>query len=83
MKELEKTLLEKQINPTAMRLVVLDYLIKQTNAVSLTDMELSLEKTDRVLYTAVSKLLKNMALFTGSTMEPGSQICTLPARLYH
>ncbi|WP_394771897.1 Fur family transcriptional regulator [Mucilaginibacter sp.] len=54
MKELENKLLEKQINPTAMRLVVFDYLLKQTNAVSLTDMEISLEKTDRVtLYRSV------------------------------
>jgi Fur family ferric uptake transcriptional regulator len=54
MKELESKLLEKKINPTAMRLVVLDYLLKQANAVSLTDMELSLEKTDRVtLYRSV------------------------------
>ncbi|MES2267465.1 MAG: transcriptional repressor [Bacteroidota bacterium] len=54
MKELERRLLEKQINPTAMRLVVLDYLVKQTNAVSLTDMELGMEKTDRVtLYRSI------------------------------
>lgn len=37
-----------------MRLVVLDYLLKQANAVSLTDMELNLEKTDRVtLYRSI------------------------------
>jgi len=54
MKELEKQLVDKKINPTAMRLVVLDYLLKQTSAVSLTDMELGLEKTDRVtLYRSV------------------------------
>lgn len=48
MKELENRLQEKQINPTPMRLVVLDFLLKQNNAVSLTDMELGLEKSDRV-----------------------------------
>lgn len=54
MKELKDKLLEKQINPTAMRLVVLDYLLRQPNAVSLTDMELSLEKADRVtLYRSI------------------------------
>lgn len=54
MKELEKQLQEKQIKPTALRLVVLDYLLKQTSAVSLTDMEVSLKKTDRVtLYRTV------------------------------
>jgi len=59
MKELEKQLLDKQINPTAMRLVVLDYLLKQTSAVSLTDIELSLEKTDRVtLYRSIKTFEK-------------------------
>jgi Fur family ferric uptake transcriptional regulator len=54
MKELENRLFEKGINPTAMRLVVLDYLLKQPSAVSLTDMELSLERTDRVtLYRSI------------------------------
>jgi Fur family ferric uptake transcriptional regulator len=54
MKELESQLLEKQINPTAMRLLVLDYLLRQHNAVSLTDMELGLQKTDRVtLYRSI------------------------------
>lgn len=54
MKELEVRLLEKKINPTPMRLIVLNYLLKQTNAVSLTDMEMELEKTDRVtLYRSI------------------------------
>ena len=54
MKELENRLFEKGINPTAMRLVVLDYLLKQPSAVSLTDMELSLDRTDRVtLYRSI------------------------------
>lgn len=54
MKELESQLIEKQIKPTAMRLVVLDFLMKQENAVSLTDIELNLDKTDRVtLYRSI------------------------------
>lgn len=54
MKDLEPILLEKKINPTAMRLVVLDFLLKQSSAVSLTDMELALERTDRVtLYRSI------------------------------
>lgn len=54
MKELEVRLLEKNINPTAMRLIVLNYLLKQVIAVSLTDMEMELEKTDRVtLYRSI------------------------------
>jgi Fur family ferric uptake transcriptional regulator len=54
MKELETELLKKQINPTAVRLVVLDFLLKQNNAVSLTNIELNLENTDRVtLYRTI------------------------------
>jgi Fur family ferric uptake transcriptional regulator len=48
MNELENRLVQKQINPTAMRLLVLDFLEKQSTAVSLTDMELSMEPLDRV-----------------------------------
>jgi Fur family ferric uptake transcriptional regulator len=48
MKDLENRLIEKQINRTAMRLLVLDFLEKQSRAVSLTDIELSMGNTDRV-----------------------------------
>src|SRR4051812_31254465 len=48
MNELENRLLQKQINPTAMRLLVLDFLEKQSTAVSLTDMELAMDPLDRV-----------------------------------
>ncbi|MES2416685.1 MAG: transcriptional repressor [Bacteroidota bacterium] len=48
MKELEVKLNEKKITPTAMRLVVLDFLLKQSSALSLTDLEVGLDKTDRV-----------------------------------
>ncbi len=48
MKHLENRLLEKQVNLTAMRLLVLDFLDKQSTAVSLTDIALSMEHTDRV-----------------------------------
>ncbi len=48
MKDLEIRLQEKNIAPTAMRLVVFDFLMKQSAALSLTDLELGLGKTDRV-----------------------------------
>ena len=48
MKDLEPILLEKKINPTAMRLVVLDFLLKQSSAVSLTDMEISLDSHQKI-----------------------------------
>jgi len=48
MKDLEIKLKEKNIVPTAMRLVVLDFLLKQSAALSLTDLELGMDRTDRV-----------------------------------
>ena len=54
MKELEKKLSEKQINPTAMRLLTLDYLTKRSSAVSLTELELEMDRSDRVtLYRTI------------------------------
>ena len=54
MKELEKKLSDKQINPTAMRLLALDYLTKRSAAVSLTEMELEMDRSDRVtLYRTI------------------------------
>lgn len=54
MKHLEIKLKEKDIAPTAMRLVVFDFLLKQSAALSLTDLELGMHKTDRVtLYRTI------------------------------
>lgn len=51
---LEVKLKEKNITPTAMRLVVLDFLLKQSVALSLTDLELGMDRTDRVtLYRTI------------------------------
>lgn len=46
--ELENILIAKQIKPTAMRLLVLEYLLKQKAAVSLRDLETEFERSDRV-----------------------------------
>lgn len=46
-KELENILIAKQINPTAMRLLVLKYLLKQKTAIGLNDLEKEFEKSDR------------------------------------
>jgi len=60
MKELEQRLIDKQINPTAMRLVVLDFLLGQSSAQSLTDMELKMVRTDRVtLYRTIRTFEEN------------------------
>jgi Fur family ferric uptake transcriptional regulator len=47
-KKLEERLQQKQINLTAVRLLVLDFLEKQSKAVSLTDMEREMDPVDRV-----------------------------------
>ena len=54
MENLEQSLINKKIKPTAMRLVVLDFLLQQTSALSLTDIELKMDRTDRVtLYRTI------------------------------
>ena len=45
---IENTLESKGIRPTAMRLLVLDYLLQQTAAVSLNDLETYFHRSDRV-----------------------------------
>ena len=47
-KELEITLNQKGIRPTAMRLLVLEALLGQETAISLSDLEKVLERSDRV-----------------------------------
>ncbi len=45
---IEQKLADKNINPTAMRILVLNLLLKQNAAVSLTDIEKGLEPADRI-----------------------------------
>ena len=60
MKELEEKLSEHHIAPTAMRLLVLELLLRQTAAQSLTDLELKMERTDRVtLYRTIRTFEEN------------------------
>ncbi|HXI01168.1 MAG TPA: hypothetical protein VNI52_12950 [Sphingobacteriaceae bacterium] len=47
-KNIEEKLLEKKINPTAMRLLVLDFMLQQKGALSLTDIEKGLAPADRI-----------------------------------
>ena len=53
--ELEQRLTGKNINPTAMRILVLDMLLKQRSAVSLSDIEKNLGSADR---TTIYRTLK-------------------------
>ncbi|RNI31760.1 transcriptional repressor [Rufibacter immobilis] len=48
LQDLDKTLHQKGIRPTAMRLLVLDYLLKQSAAVSLSDLETYFHRADRI-----------------------------------
>lgn len=51
----EEKLTNKKINPTAMRLLVLDFLLKQSSAMRLTDIEKGMEPADR---TTIYRTLK-------------------------
>jgi Fur family transcriptional regulator, ferric uptake regulator len=46
--DLEQHLVRRNIKPTAMRMIVLDYFRKHEHALSLRDLETGLENTDRV-----------------------------------
>src|SRR5690606_4328365 len=72
MKELVNRLSEKKIRPTAMRLGVLDILVAQSSAVSLTDLELGLEHTDRVTLYRTLKTFEEHGLV--HRIENGSGI---------
>lgn len=59
-KELENMLIAKQINPTAMRLLVLEFLLKQKSAISLSDLEKQFERSDRTtLYRTLKTFEEN------------------------
>ena len=45
---IEQKLVNKKINPTAMRLLVLDFLVQQSAALSLSDIEKGLSPADRI-----------------------------------
>ena len=53
--QVEQKLVGKNINPTAMRILVLEQLLQQNSAVSLSDIEKNLETADR---TTVYRTLK-------------------------
>lgn len=58
----EKKLVDKKINPTAMRLLVLDLLLKQTSAISLSDIEKGLEPADRITIYRTLKTFEEKGL---------------------
>lgn len=93
---LERKLKEKQIQPTAMRLRVLEYLLEQHAAVSLNDIEKGLQHTDRVTVYRTLKTFEENSLVhsiedgTGATKyamcyddcEPGGRHHDLHVHFY-
>jgi Fur family ferric uptake transcriptional regulator len=58
----EKRLTDKSINPTAMRLLVLDFLMKQHAAISLSDVEKGLMPADRITVYRTLKTFEEKGL---------------------
>ena len=69
-KDLEKQLTAKQINPTAMRLLVLDFLLKQDSATSLADLEKGMVKSDRITLYRTLKTFQEKGMV--HSIETGS-----------
>jgi Fur family transcriptional regulator, ferric uptake regulator len=60
--DLDNTLQQKGIRPTAMRLLVLDFLLKQSNAISLSDVEASFLRADRITLYRTLKTFEDKGL---------------------
>lgn len=61
-KELEDILIAKQVTPTAMRLLVLEFLLKQSSAISLGDLEDSFQHSDRTTLYRTLKTFEEKGL---------------------
>ena len=71
-KQFEEILKSKSIAPTAMRLLTLAVLKKQSVAISLTDLEIAMDKTDRVTLYRTIKTFEEHGLV--HRIEDGSGI---------
>lgn len=60
--ELEAILVEKGISPTAMRILVLEFLLKQTMAISLLDLEKAFTHSDRTTLYRTLKTFEEKGL---------------------
>ena len=60
--EIESKLIKKQINPTANRMLILDYMLDQQTAISLSDIEKGLAPTDRVTVYRTLKTFEERGL---------------------
>lgn len=71
--KLEEELLSKRINPTAMRILVLEYLKTQREAVTLGDIEASFEQSDRVTLYRTLKTFEQKGLIHRISTGAGTQ----------
>ena len=58
----EQNLVDKKINPTAMRILVLDFLLKRNAAISLSDIEKGLYPADRITIYRTLKTFEEKGL---------------------
>lgn len=70
--EVESRLILKQINPTANRMLVLDFMLDQHSAISLSDIEKGLAPTDRVTVYRTLKTFEEKGLV--HSIEDGTGI---------
>ena len=78
-KDLEKHLTNHNINPTAMRLLVLEYLLDRESAVSLTELYKDFEKSDRTTIYRTLKVFEDKGLVHGiddGTGVPKYALCS-------
>ena len=60
--ELENMLIAKQITPTPMRVMVLEYILKQTTAISLNDLENEFQHSDKITIYRTVKTFEEKGL---------------------
>jgi Fur family ferric uptake transcriptional regulator len=71
-KELENMLIARQVKPTAMRLLVLEYLLKQTTAISLSNLETEFERSDRITLYRTLKTFEEKGII--HTIKDGTEV---------
>ncbi len=71
--QLETALISKKINPTAMRILVYEYLKTQAEAVTLGDIENSFEQSDRVTLYRTLKTFEQKGLIHKISSGSGTQ----------
>jgi Fur family ferric uptake transcriptional regulator len=70
-KELENILIAKQITPTPMRVMVLEYILKQSTAISLGDLEEELQHSDNTTLYRTVKTFEEKGLI--HTIKDGNE----------